>query len=740
LLGLVLLAGFALRAFRLDYQSLWWDETYSVDVASKGLHAITHQARADPLPHFLLLWAWIKAAGQSEYAVRYLSLLMGMLALPLLYRLARLVASEAAALFAMAMIAISGLAVYYSQETRLHMLGLLLILATAYVLLLALYTQSRAVWAGYGALAAVALFSHYYAALALLGLNLPLAFSVQARKQSGWWLANGVAILSFVPWAIEAYLRFGSSMAGQTTGNAAPDAGRFVLDSAVFMLFGRTAGWPVSIGPSLLGLGMLMALCWLAGRRLDLAGWMLSGYALLPPIGSYLLALALPGTYDVRYALLALPAWLALLGIGGSWLLDAGARFTASSWAPPAYGLRPMACALLSLAFVIPTAWSLQRNYFDPTAARDDYRSAFELVRQQALSGDVLVYESPVQITAVDYYFRDAPIPAADIPLSAGSDAAASDLAALQQQHSGTWLMLALDRRHTVEQWLDMFATPVSNQWFGGGLRVKRYLPPPEPQAQASLPGGIAVHRSFGALELAQVSAGPAQQGSIPLHLLWSTTAQPSADLSASLQLFGPDGARVAQSDGPPLSGARPTSAWQPGFDYQDELRLPLPPSLPAGLYQLRVGVYPATDPAQASPLVPVAAVPVGVAWRRVPVGAAASGGWTVQDVLVGHDSAGRTIVRQQADVQSTPAASYTWFVHALDGQGRLTAQDDHPPLSASARWRPGELVAEDFILPAGSGSSASLELGAYDGSGRRVTFTQPGGSSADAIVLLLTS
>jgi hypothetical protein len=762
----LLLIAYALRAFRLDYQSLWWDETYSVDVARHGPPAIVSQARADPLPHFFALWAWMNGAGHSEYAVRYLSLLLGLLALPLLYRLVRELGCRRAAMLAAAGLAVSGLGVYYSQEARLHMLGLVLVLAAACALGQAVRTNRPAAWAGYGALAAAALYSHYYAALALLGLNLPLLWWQKARGEPGWWLANGCAVLAFAPWAAVAAGRFGSGMAGQTTGNPAPGPGQFIADTSSFLLFGRTADPQVSIGPALFGLALLLVACRLVVRKGGPRGWMLAGYALLPPAGSYAVAVALPGTYDVRYSLLALPAWLALLALGVNQVLRAARRGPSapfphsrtarerSAYAliadrdPPrrervaggrqrrragARAALTFGMALASMAFVIPTAWALARNYAEPTAARDDYRAAFSAVRRRALPSDVLLYDSPVQVSAVDYYFADRPIATATVPLDASQAALAGELAGLQRQHQGIWLLLALDRRHAVEQWLDSFATPVSNQWFGGGLRLKHYLPAPKPLRDATLPDGDAVHADTGPLRLEAVGL-PRQtpSGSLPVALLWTANRPPATDLSVSLQLFGPGGARIAQLDRPPLQGALPTSRWQPGEAYVDELRLPLPnDSLASGLYRLEATAYGPGQPA--APLTTVATLAISGSWQQLPLNAASAAGWRIDAARVGRDSGGNLIVHEEVSVQRPPDADYTWFVHLLDAQGGLVAQDDHPPLTPSSRWQAGDRVALDFTLGAPAAAGETLELGAYSASGQRVQFTEQDGSRTDA-------
>ena len=76
------------------------------------------------------------------------------------------------------------------------------------------------------------------------------------------------------------------------------------------------------------------------------------------------------------------------------------------------------------------------------------------------------------------------------------------------------------------------------------------------------------------------------------VRLLWSTEIRPDADYTLFLQLLGPDGAVVAQHDGPPGGAFYPTSAWSPGESVDGQHILSLPSALPAGTYRLIAGLY----------------------------------------------------------------------------------------------------------------------------------------------------
>jgi len=92
-ISLTLLLAFLLRTYELGAQSLWFDEGHSVWVARGnilGLLAERGRWEIHPPFYFYLLRHWMQIAGQSEYAVRFLSVMCGLLTVALAYWLGSL--------------------------------------------------------------------------------------------------------------------------------------------------------------------------------------------------------------------------------------------------------------------------------------------------------------------------------------------------------------------------------------------------------------------------------------------------------------------------------------------------------------------------------------------------------------------------------------------------------------------------------------------------------------------------
>jgi 4-amino-4-deoxy-L-arabinose transferase-like glycosyltransferase len=128
LVGLVAL-GVGLRF--LSNSSLWLDEALSVNISALPVGDLLEQLRHDGHPplYYLLLHFWMDAVGDGDTAVRALSGIIGLGALPLAWLAGRRLAGPTAARWALLAVAISPYCVRYSTETRMYSLVMLLVLA-----------------------------------------------------------------------------------------------------------------------------------------------------------------------------------------------------------------------------------------------------------------------------------------------------------------------------------------------------------------------------------------------------------------------------------------------------------------------------------------------------------------------------------------------------------------------------------------------------------------------------------
>ncbi len=129
----VIVFGFLLRVISLN-QSFWLDEATSGLVVRNFnlVEIITKFSPGDfhPPLYYLLLKVWSYIFGTNEIALRFPSIIFGLLTVYLVYRIALLITvhrSQFTAIIAALLLATSGLHIYYSQEARMYALTAFLV-------------------------------------------------------------------------------------------------------------------------------------------------------------------------------------------------------------------------------------------------------------------------------------------------------------------------------------------------------------------------------------------------------------------------------------------------------------------------------------------------------------------------------------------------------------------------------------------------------------------------------------
>lgn len=134
-----MIIGIALRLLYL-HTDLWYDEACSWFTAKQLFpmeimgNLLNLDLQHTPL-YFFLLHLWIKLFGDSEIAMRSLSLLFGIGTLPLVFTVTKKIADNKTAIFALALACISPLLVLFSVEVRMYpMIIFLVILSLNYLI------------------------------------------------------------------------------------------------------------------------------------------------------------------------------------------------------------------------------------------------------------------------------------------------------------------------------------------------------------------------------------------------------------------------------------------------------------------------------------------------------------------------------------------------------------------------------------------------------------------------------
>jgi mannosyltransferase len=210
--GVICVVLMAMSAFirtRTLSGELWFDEAGAVGLASHSLGSLlgaVHRAGAAPL-YYLVLHVWMSVFGSGDGATHTLSLLLGLLSVPVAMWVGWSIAGRRAGIFAAVLFAFSSFLTRYAEETQPYELMVVLgLLATAGLVHGFVYRRRAYVWL-FGVCLALMLYTQGSALLYWVGAAVALVFVWRAADASGRsgfvrdaLLSFGLAALVFLPW------------------------------------------------------------------------------------------------------------------------------------------------------------------------------------------------------------------------------------------------------------------------------------------------------------------------------------------------------------------------------------------------------------------------------------------------------------------------------------------------------------------------------------------------------------
>ena len=207
---LILILGLAaaLRISLLFFRgTLWFDELFSIHFSSLESWALSWKywtLETNPPLYTFILRFWLKlGSAANPFFTRSLALIFGLGSIAALYRLGREMFNRRAASLAALFLALSGIHLVMSTETRAYTLfGFLVILSSLYFYrLFFLEKNTRANWLGYGIITALLLYVHLTAVIMPAAQFLTL-ICLRANKKNwrDWWKVHILAGILWLPW------------------------------------------------------------------------------------------------------------------------------------------------------------------------------------------------------------------------------------------------------------------------------------------------------------------------------------------------------------------------------------------------------------------------------------------------------------------------------------------------------------------------------------------------------------
>lgn len=614
--------GMALRLHHLGAESLWYDETVSAYLADLPVKEMLAHTALDihPPGYYLLLHLWTALAGNTEYALAFLSLAFGVAAIAVVYRITKRLAGRSAAAVAAVLAATSAYSVWYSQEVRMYTVAALLMLGL-FAASLRLMEDNQPTgyrWIAWSVLAAASLYTVYYS-LFLIPL-LSLGWLVRALRETEyrksrltlWLAAHGLLLLLYLPWLPTA-LRQALDPPVPPWRSAIPLVETLTQGSSA-LAFGESAHerwWPAALALLLLALPSLKRA---SGRSSCSSGW--PAAAFIGPWALMLTASAVQPLFHPRY-LLPFAAFFAISLAQG---LAICATRPVGRW---------LAGAALAL-YLMGNFASVYRMWTLPDYRADDLRGAVQTIAERWVPGDVVLSQAGYTYTALIYYwpgpvswlgrvtaYDGARADAGPVVLQGGSleadgnpgweDPGADFFGTgLEETAEGIERALSANRRlwvfrlydtvtdpsGQVREWLSRSLVALSDEPIPGPSfgRLQSYVPPQSRPCSETVTWGDLVETCV------EVGSPFGANGSerLPVYLSTRELSAPSGTpVHYTLRLQSPEGTTVGQSDGA-LTLAPPENSEQAsGFSSYvlNPLSLRLP-EVPADAYGVILGLY----------------------------------------------------------------------------------------------------------------------------------------------------
>lgn len=414
--------GAVLRSADLLGRSMWMDEgiTYmrlasSLTDTFRNVVYVLGKPVIDTQPpaYFLLLKAWIPFGGDSEFSLKWLTAMLGVLVVPLTFTVGRRLFGALAGLLAGLFILLSPGVQWYSHEVRMYTLVVSLAALSVLVLHQALKLRATepGIWVAVFGVWAVAVLTHY-SFIGLVASQAVFAFVVLLVR---WrvvphnhrrMLVTLVALITLAG-VVLALLPDVQSLFRRLSGGRPERDYYFVPLDVMFwselngFLFGLNTPDPRALLPEIITwvvgtLCVLGALLPSAPRAKRRNQWILLIALIAPVLIWFGISLIKPSYQGFRHLMLILPFIAVLLG-RLVWVL------WQRGWFFKLMG------GLVVIAIAASQVYGLAYVFIRTPNWHDDFRGLAYYIRDHWQDGDVIVIPAPVQAATVMAYLRGFP-------------------------------------------------------------------------------------------------------------------------------------------------------------------------------------------------------------------------------------------------------------------------------------------------------------------------------------------
>jgi mannosyltransferase len=437
-LFLLLVVAFSLRIVELRTRSFWLDEAASSMLAHVDWHsfvrALSHR-QANMALYYVFLRAWVYV-GDSESWIRFLSVIFGVAAIPVIYRVGELVLGPRCGRIAALLLAVHAFHIAYSQEARGYSLAVLLALLSCYFFLRLMNSKTNWTWVAYVLSSVLMVYTQVLGMSLLLAQWLYAAFRWNTwnnKKRTLWAVATiGLFVTPLLALLILNSDRSQLAWMNQTSVST--------LRNVLLDLSGR-GGTPLLVLDLILlaGSGLLRSRKnGLHSRPRSVTYVFLWFWAFMPVMLIALISLRWP-IMQTRYLIVCLPAFLLLVADG---------------LAQVRWRVVFIAVLMVMVALLLTGASSYLRSRGDLEHS-DNWRDATHYILAQAQPGDAILFPYSSEEIAFREYQRRVEKPSRSLVLvpeetdlellsTAGNWTTSQAADGVASLHSRVWMISAL--------------------------------------------------------------------------------------------------------------------------------------------------------------------------------------------------------------------------------------------------------------------------------------------------------
>ena len=374
----------ALRLYRLGSESLWVDELISLELVRRASAAellVLVPAEQPHLPlYYVLLDGWAGLVGTHPAALRALSVLAGVAAVPAGYAVGRRLYGHRVGLGAAGLVALSRFQLSYAQQVRMYSLVTLLALCSFYCLT----RRGERRWAaGYAVSTLTLVLTHPFGLLVPAAQAVPVAAGAVregGRRRTAPLLAVAVLALPAAVWLLA------EARTATITFVELPGA------TAVPALVGALFTDEPSVAAALVGSGVVAgagAFALHAGDGLADADRLVLAWLVVPLVALFVASHAVTPVFWPRYAAVAAPAAYLVVARGLA-AIDRSRLRT-------------------GLALLLVTGLVAGAGAYHAGDQREQWAEAVAAVEQRAGADDLVVVSDRMVLRNYDYY-ADRPL------------------------------------------------------------------------------------------------------------------------------------------------------------------------------------------------------------------------------------------------------------------------------------------------------------------------------------------